>query len=116
MNNEPRTKAAIYAWLPIKHDKRINEQINFLITIAREKGDGLAGIYIDNGATQSLFKRPGFKRLLRGAKGRGFTKLYLLDVARLSREQVELVTAYEWLKRNGIATIVVKNPKAQITL
>jgi DNA invertase Pin-like site-specific DNA recombinase len=116
MEKKRTTKAAIYARLAAKNIRMVNEQVKGLIPIIRRKGDVLVGTYVDNGLSGSPFKRPGFRRLLRDAKRGRFTKLYIQDVSRLSRIPIELITAYEWLSRNSVAMVVIKNPEAEITL
>jgi len=110
MKYKQRTKAAVYIRLASYDGNEIAQQINSLLRMVDRNDESLVGVYADNGAAGTTLERPEFQRMLGDAKGGRFTKLYVRDLARVSRNEQQLQTALEQLHIDGIAIIARDNP------
>jgi site-specific DNA recombinase len=110
MKYKPRIKAAIYVRSARADDKEIVHQINTMLRMIDRNDENLVGVYADNGASGLTLERPEFQRMLGDAKGGRFTKLYIRDIERISRDLGTLATAIEQLHVDGVAIVTRDNP------
>jgi site-specific DNA recombinase len=103
MEHKPKIRAAIYARSAVVDEPEIVRQINNALKLVNENGECLVGVYAESGISgMTSIERPEFKRLMADAKDGRFTKLYIRDLDRISRDVRKLMAAYKTLRKNGV--------------
>jgi DNA invertase Pin-like site-specific DNA recombinase len=111
MKHKPQIRAAIYARSALANESEIIRQINASIKAINRNEETLIGVYAESGHSRMTPPyRPEFQRLMKDARKGRFSKLYLRDIDRLSRDFGKLRAALKQLQRNGIAIITDAGP------
>lgn len=111
MKYTSKIKSAVYARSAAVNESEIVRQINASVEATSRNGESVVGIYAESGHSGMTLKRPELQRLLNDAKKGKFSKLYLRDIERISRDVRKMYAACDQLKRSGITIVTEAAPR-----
>lgn len=110
--NDLKTEAngvvAIYGRVALNENNALEAQITDLINHANLRGDNNHIIYQEIGSG-SLVDRFEMNRMLKDAKSGKFKRLYIENIARISRDMVTAAKVFDTITSSGIEIVVINN-------
>lgn len=91
------------------NDVSCESQVHDLMELLKRSGDTLVEVYQNKALSSTRDARPEFNRMTGEAKTGKFQRLYVLDTARLGRDQGEVVAAKMILRKKCGVEIIYKN-------
>ncbi len=114
MNDNQKVKVAIYARSASRSAANCNAQIELLTARIENDGGQLVGTYVDRGWQGPALDRADFWKFLTDARQGFFSKLYVKDMGRISRNSDDLKELREELEGLGVEIIALDTTQDKV--